>query len=82
MPARSMLFARLRITDPGAALEFIGDPRYGGPRPSIGDPADAVAIDLPADGQAAAVFLCRLAQAAAKAARQAETHPALTTQGA
>lgn len=75
MPARSMLFTRLRIADPGAALELIGDPRYGGPRLSIGDPADAVVIDLPADGRAAAVFLRRLAQGAADAARQAETHP-------
>lgn len=82
MPVRSMLFARLRITDPGAALEFIGDPRYGGPRLAIGDPSDAVAIDLPADGRAAAVFLRRLSQAAADAAHLAETHPALTDQGA
>jgi hypothetical protein len=77
-----MLFARLRISDPGAALEYIGDPRHGGPRLSIGDPADAIAIDLPGDGQAAAVFLRRLARAAEHAAHQAETHPALTDQGA
>jgi hypothetical protein len=82
MAERSMLFARLRIADPGAALEFTGDPRYGGPRLAIGDPADAVAIDLPADGHAAAVFLRRLAQAATDAADLAETHPALTDQGA
>jgi hypothetical protein len=82
MPVRSMLFARLRISDPSAALEFTGDPRYGGPRLAIGDPGDAVAIDLPADGAAAAVFLRRLAQAAADAADLAETHPALTGQGA
>lgn len=82
MPARSMLFARLRISDPDAALEYIGDPRYGGPRLTIGDPADAVALDLPGDGRAAAVFLRRLAHTAEHAARQAETHPALTDQGA
>jgi hypothetical protein len=77
-----MLFARLRITDPSAEVEFIGDPRYGGPRLAIGDPADAVTIDLPADGQAAAVFLRRLAAAANDAANLAETNPALTDQGA
>lgn len=82
MPARSMLFARLRISDPGAALEYIGDPHYGGPRLSIGDPADAIAIDLPADGQAAALFLRRLAHAAQHAAHLAETHPVFTDQGA
>jgi hypothetical protein len=73
-----MLFARLRITDPHAALEFTGDPRYGGPRLAIGDPADAVAIDLPTDGHAAAVFLRRLAAAAIAAADHTETHPAFT----
>ena len=82
MPSRSMLFARLRITDPGAEMQFIGDPRYGGPRLSIGDPADAVAIDLPADAGAAAVFLRRLAQAATAAAALAEANPAFPDQGA
>ena len=82
MPTRSMLFARLRISDPGAALEFTGDPRYGGPRLAIGDPADAITIELPTNGQTAAVFLRRLAQAATDAAHLAETHPALTEQGA
>ena len=76
-----MLFARLRVADPAAALPFTPDPRYGGPRLTIGDPADAIAIDLPGDGQAAAVFLRRLAQEATAAAHLAETHPALAPEG-
>ena len=76
-----MLFARLRVADPAAALAFTPDPRHGGPRLTIGDPADAIAIDLPGDGRAAAVFLRRLAREAALAAHLAETHPALRPEG-
>ena len=41
----------------------------------------ARAADLPGDGQAAAVFLRRLAQEATAAAHLAETHPALAPEG-